>query len=272
MSNGSAAFGRFVEVVRKLRDPDRGCPWDLEQDHRSLRPYLIEESYEVLEAIDSGDDAELTKELGDLLLQVVLHAQVAADRKAFTITEVVESVTEKMIRRHPHVFGDVQVSGSSEVLKNWERIKSEERTGDKQSATSSLSGIPKALPALIRAERLGEKAAKVSFDWRSAKDVWGKVEEELGELARELHVGGSFAEKPVGGQRDRIAEEVGDLLFSLCQLSRWLGFHAEDALREASDRFLARFVTMEGMIDRPLRELSDEEMEDAWQRAKAVTK
>ena len=265
-------FERFVEVVRRLRDPNGGCPWDLEQDHASLRPYLIEESYEVIDAIDQGDDSELTKELGDVLLQVVLHAQVARDRGAFSIEDVVTSVSEKMVRRHPHVFGDVQVSDSGEVVRNWERIKSEERgkDGDAAQASSTLKGIPKALPALIRAQRLGEKAAKVSFDWRNAKDVRDKLTEEIGELDAELAASGAFSEpeKVTDAQRERIAEEMGDVLFSLCQLSRWLGFHAEDSLRGCADRFLARFEEMERTLGKPLEGLTDEEMEEAWQKAK----
>lgn len=266
------AFERFVEVVRRLRDPNGGCPWDLEQDHRSLRPYLIEESYEVLDAIDAGDDSEIAKELGDVLLQVVLHAQIATDRSAFGIETVITSVCEKMIRRHPHVFGSVKVNDADEVVRNWERIKSEERgTPDAPAeASATLQGIPKALPALIRAQRLGEKAAKVSFDWQNASDVREKLTEELGELDAELTASNALTspEKMTEAQKTRVTEEMGDVLFSLCQLARWLGFHAEDALRGCSDRFVARFEEMERALGRPLAGLTEDEMEEAWEQAK----
>ena len=158
------AFEKFVEVVAALRHPETGCPWDLEQDHKSIRPYTIEECYEVIEAIENEDDEELVLELGDLLLQVVLHAQIAKDRDAFSIKEVIEAVTKKMIDRHPHVFGDVKANNSDEVLKNWESLKREEKK-KKDPEKSILAGIPKAMPALLRAQRLGDKATKVNFDW-----------------------------------------------------------------------------------------------------------
>ncbi len=271
MTSTQAKFQKFVDTIRSLRDPKMGCPWDLEQDHNSLRPYLIEEAYEVLEAIDLKDDDELKKELGDVLLQVVLHAQVAADRKTFTIDDVLDGITEKMIRRHPHVFGTVKVENSGEVVRNWEAIKHQERQIDGEKV-SMLAGVPEALPALLRAQRLGEKAAKVSFDWKSIKGVVDKVLEELGELQDELKSDSAVgtATKPLTAKQRQTAieHELGDLLFSLCQLARWLGLSAEDALRGCSKRFIERFNEMETAIGRPLSELSEDELEAEWQKAK----
>jgi tetrapyrrole methylase family protein/MazG family protein len=248
------AFFDFVSTVKKLRDPDSGCPWDIEQSHESIRPYLIEEAYEVLQAIDGRDDEELKKELGDLLLQVVLHCQIAADRGAFTAADVVQAVNEKMIRRHPHVFGDTTVKGSGEVLKNWEQIKLKE----KSEGESVLSGIPKALPALNRAQRLGEKAARFNFDWESLEGVVKKVEEEFGELRAEMAT----------GDTERIGEELGDLFFALAQLGRWMGVHSEDALRACCDRFTERFKLVEQLATGPLKDLSVDQLEELWQEAK----
>ena len=263
-------FLRFVEIVRALRNPDGGCPWDLEQNHLSLRPYLIEEAYEVLEAIDEGSDKQLADELGDVLLQVVLHAQVADDRKAFTIDQVLEAVSEKMIRRHPHVFGDVSVTGSGEVLRNWEKIKSDERiaNAEPEAKKSLLAGVPPAMPALLRAQRLGEKAAKVSFDWSEIVGVRAKVAEELAEL--DVEIASYVAASERSAARPRVEEELGDLLFSVCQLARWLGVNAEESLRSASGRFVSRFERMESLAERPMSELSSAEMEALWERAKAL--
>lgn len=280
-------FSRFVDVIRQLRTPGTGCPWDLKQDHRSLRPYLIEEAYEVLQAIESNDDAAFCDELGDVLLQVVLHAQVAADRNAFAMTDVLENVIEKMIRRHPHVFGNVQVEGSDDVVKNWEEIKLAEKTsnqhGDAEPSdhpiTDKLTSIPPSVPALLRAQRLGEKAARVHFDWDSFQGVLAKVKEELSELETELarHPGLLSAEQEpeqahamIGvKQRGELEHELGDLLFSLCQLARWSGVNAEDSLRNCAERFITRFREMELSVTQPLRELSEDELDKAWEQAKA---
>ena len=269
-STTAEKFVRFVEIVRSLRNPQFGCPWDLEQTHLSLRPYLIEEAYEVLEAIDAGIDKPLADELGDVLLQVVLHAQVADDRGAFAIDQVLDAVSEKMIRRHPHVFGDVAVANSGEVLRNWEKIKSDERLaeGASEEKKSLLAGVPPAMPALLRAQRLGEKAAKVSFDWSTVTEVRAKVAEELAELDVEVAALGSTVDPSAA--RTRVEEELGDLLFSVCQLARWLGVNAEESLRSASGRFVSRFESMEALAERPMSELSSVEMEALWERAKAL--
>ncbi len=256
------AFSRFVEVIAKLRDPNGGCPWDLEQTHQTLKPYLVEEAYEVLESIDGGDDTNLAGELGDLLLQVVLHAQVARDRGAFSITEVVNAITEKMIRRHPHVFGETKVSGTKEVLRNWEAIKqaerAEERQGTSTSPESMLAGVPKSMPALQRAQRLGQKAAKVHFDWNSAAQVLAKVDEEIAELKAALS----------SNNQSEVIHELGDVLFALSQLARWQGFNAEDALHTAASRFSARFAVVEQLAPRPLAEMNESELDLLWQEAK----
>jgi len=277
MDKPEETFRRFVEIVKALRNPDGGCPWDLEQNHQTLRPYLIEESYEVLEAIDRADDRELKEELGDLLLQVVLHAQVATDRKAFDITDVINAIADKMVRRHPHVFGSTSVAGSSEVLKNWELIKTEERNKKESGKKASLlDGVPAALPALLRAQRIGEKASRVSFDWDNAENVWAKVQEELSELREAIDALGEKVEKaqttaPPSRALEKqrhLESELGDVLFSLCQLGRWLGASAEDCLRGTIERFLSRFQRMEATADKPLSELSIDELEERWQQAK----
>ena len=205
------AFREFVGVIKTLRTPGTGCPWDLEQNHRSLRPYLIEEAYEVLDAIDDGDDHSLREELGDLLLQVVLHSQVAADRGAFTISDVVGDISAKMIRRHPHVFGSTKVDGSAAVVRNWDAIKAAEKP------SGSSSDLPKGLPALMRAQRLGDKAVKAG---RHVEVIAGTIEQ-----ARE-----AFA----GLEAETTAAKLGDLLFTLCQLARRIGVNAEDCLREST--------------------------------------
>jgi MazG family protein len=276
------AVRELVSVVRALRTPGTGCPWDLEQDHRSLRPYLLEEACEVLDALDRGDDGAFREELGDLLLQVVLHAQVADDRGAFSITEVARGITEKMVRRHPHVFGPERASDADEVRRNWEQIKAAE-VRDKGAAPPSpaagLARLPKGLPALLRAQRLGEKAARVHFDWDSLAAVLGKVRAEFAELEQELGAAvddhPEVTAPPAGarglpeGVRRRLEHELGDLVFSLCQLARWLGLSAEDSLRACTTRFVDRFRHMEErQAPRSLQELSREEREAAWRRAK----
>ncbi len=273
-------FLDFVKVVKALRTPETGCPWDLEQDHRSLRPYLIEESYEVVQAINSGDDAELCDELGDLLLQAVLHSQVADDRGAFNVGNIIKSVHDKMVRRHPHVFGDGSAATSEEVLKNWEQIKTQEKQEKSaaQSRADRLASIPQELPALLRAQRLGEKAAKVRFDWSNIQGVLEKVHEEFAELLDELkEVPGLDAEQGEPGDPRRalsqekfsaLEHELGDVLFSLTQLARWLGISAEDALRSGGTRFIERFRAVESLCGERFESMSEEELENAWQEVK----
>ena len=277
-------FLNFVEIIRRLRHPQSGCPWDKEQTHSSLRPYILEEVYEALEALDRGDDEMLCDELGDLLLQIVLHAQLASERSAFSIEDVIASVSAKMIRRHPHVFGSIKVDSAQDVIRNWESIKFKEREEklqdgrDNSIPRSALSGVPKAAPALLQAQRLGEKAAKVSFDWTSLTGVKDKVEEERQEFLAELERVVTTVDHPLSPQslsaemRQRLEHELGDFFFALCQLARWLGLSAEDCLRTCCERFTVRFHTMEGDCDAPLTNLSEEALEELWQQAKQKIK
>lgn len=270
-------FGEFIKIVQKLRDPKDGCPWDLKQTHNSLKQYLIEECYEVIQAIEENDDEELVSELGDVLLQVVLHAQVAKDRNTFNIHDVIQSISDKMIRRHPHVFGDSKVNDVNEVLKNWEEIKilekanlaSKDAEPSKTPITEMLNSIPSALPALHRAERIGDKAAQVNFDWRSINDVWRKVNEELGEVEAEL----KKRQNTQTASEDlcsSLEHEIGDLLFAVCQLARWLNISAENALGSCCKRFIRRIETMENTSSHKLSELDTSQLEQLWQKAKSL--
>jgi len=252
------AFEELVRIMHRLRSPG-GCPWDREQSHASIKPYLIEEAYEVVEAIDAGDDGELRTELGDLLLQIVFHAEMAAERGAFTVADVIGAISEKMVRRHPHVFADTQVSGADEVVRNWSRIKAEER----QSAAdnSALAGVPRAMPALLRAQRLGEKAGHAGFDWPNVAGVLDKLREELAELESAV----------AGGDREAAAAELGDLVYAATSLARHLGTSAEDAVKGAADRFSDRFRHMEHALadqGRDIHSASPEELDRLWEAAK----
>jgi MazG family protein len=254
LDEAARAFREFVSVIKALRTPGTGCPWDLEQDHRTLRPYIVEEAYEVIDAIDRGDDRAFREELGDLLLQVVLHAQVADDRGAFSVTEVVRGIAEKMVRRHPHVFGDQRVGGSAEVKRNWEQIKAAEQQakGHDPSMSSVMGRIPESLPALLRAGRLGQKAAAAGTDAGSLTDLVDKVREQFAGLDEHLRsiagnaseVGPAPAESALGlseESRWQVDSDLGNLLFNLCQLARRLGLNAEDSLRAYNRRFVESF-------------------------------
>lgn len=250
-------FERLVRIMATLRAPG-GCPWDREQTRESLKPFLIEEAYEVLEALDHGGKEKLQEELGDLLLQVVFHAQVAAELGEFTVDEVLEGVADKLVRRHPHVFGETRAETAHEVLANWERLKQAERGG--AIAASALSGVPKTLPALLRAQRLQDKAARVGFDWGETREVLRKVEEELHELRAAMEEGPEATEA-----------EMGDLLFSVVNLSRFLRVSAEEALRKSIEKFIRRFRHVESVIaeqGKSLAESSLEEMDALWRDAK----
>ncbi|MFO0551834.1 MAG: nucleoside triphosphate pyrophosphohydrolase [Polyangiaceae bacterium] len=225
-------FPRLVELMRRLLADD-GCPWDREQTFESLRRYVLEEACEVIDAIDGGDRQELCAELGDLSLQVVFQAELARKERVFGPDDVVAAICEKLVRRHPHVFAGVEVGGSEEVLTNWERIKLQEKP-DK----GLLDGVPRSLPSLVRAQRIGEKVARVGFDWPDSRGSRAKVTEELGELDRALEA----------GDRANIAAEIGDVLFALVNLSRHLGVDAESALRATNDKFTARFRHVEARV------------------------
>jgi tetrapyrrole methylase family protein/MazG family protein len=252
------SFADLVGVVARLRGPD-GCPWDREQTYVSLKRFVLEESYEVLEAIDSGDPARLCDELGDLLLQVVLQAQLAREDGYFDIRDVIAGLTDKLIRRHPHVFGDVQVSGSNEVLVNWEQIKRQERP----ERESVLDGVPTSLPALLKALEVSKRVVKVGFEWPTLEEVLAKVDEEVAELKQAL---------PHGDRRE-LEGELGDLLFTVVNVARWLKIDPEEALRTMVARFSIRFREVERLSKsggRPLDQMGIDELEALWQQAKAT--
>ena len=248
----------LMEVVFQLRSPG-GCPWDREQTHTSLRPYLIEEAFEVVEAIDTGEMNKLREEMGDLLLQIALHSAIAQESGIFTINDVVAEIVEKMIRRHPHVFGDARVSTSGEVLRRWEDIKTRERGDDPER--SVLAGIPPGLPALMQAYKLQKKAARVGFDWERVEDAWAKAHEEMRELEE------AYRE----GQPDKIVEELGDLLFAVVNVSRFLKVEPEGALAGTIQKFTRRFRFIEEEARKAGRRLSEMtlgEMDELWNQAK----
>lgn len=247
----------LVEIMARLR---HSCPWDREQTHRTLVPYLIEETYEVVEAIESADSGALCDELGDLLLQIVFHSQLATESGAFTVADVVDALSNKMVRRHPHVFGNAVIEDVDAQWRNWEQLKAQEATGRKRN--SRLDGIPRHMGALQRGQRMQEKASRVGFDWRHAQEVVDKLAEELRELAE------ARREK----QDDpRIREELGDVLFTIVNLARALGIDAETAMREANEKFYRRFRFMEQHAAQDGKKLGDmtlEELEVLWQLAK----
>jgi len=258
------AFQRLVEVVSALRAPD-GCPWDREQTLDSLRPFVLEEAYEVLQAIESGDRAALRDELGDFIFEGVLLAQLCAEDGDFTIADSLAAITGKLVRRHPHVFGGAAPAATAgEVLGRWEDMKARERSGD-QSHRTILSGIPRTLPSLLRAFEMGSRAAAVGFDWIRAADVLAKIQEEVAEL------GEALGQSP-RGQAGQAEEEMGDLLFAIANLARKIGIEPEAALRRANDKFARRFDELErraAAAGASLRDLSLDAMEAEWERIKA---
>lgn len=253
-----SAFARLVDIMATLRGPD-GCPWDREQTPDTLKPYLIEETYEVLEALEAKDLPAFKEELGDLLLQIVFHSQLMAEAGVFTVDDVAQAIADKLVRRHPHVFGDVKVKDADEVVQNWAKIKAKEKIG--KADRSVLAGVPSGAPALIQAQRLGEKAARVGFDWTSATAVFEKVEEETRELAATLPT-------QDGEQQEH---ELGDLLFALTSLARHLNLDAETALRKAGKRFNDRFRYIETRLAQngeDIHDTSTSRLEELWQEAK----
>lgn len=250
-------FEKLTAVIAKLRDPNGGCPWDLEQTHTTLKPYLIEEAYETIEAIDRHPE-KLPEELGDVLLQVVLHAQVGKDGGAFSIDTIVEGLTQKLISRHPHVFGEVVAKDSKQVLENWEALKKKERPAD----VGILSGVPASLPGLLKAQRIGEKVARVGFDWADAAGVADKVSEELTEFL-DAH------KEATKEDRAHLEEELGDLLFSLVQFARKLGVDAEDCLQRGNRKFIERFQKLEKLAGPEMKSLGQQKLGELWDRIKA---
>jgi MazG family protein len=269
-------FAAMVALQARLRGPG-GCPWDAEQTHESLRKFLIEETYEVLDAIEDGDAQHFASELGDLLLQVIFHAIVAEETGAFTISDVIEAVYTKMVRRHPHVFGDASAKDSKAVLKKWEQIKAEERAEKSGAADakreSLLDGVPRSLPALLEADQLTRKAARVRFDWERAEDIVEKIHEELNELGELLPGGANDDQPPAAHDKRRIEEETGDLLFALVNLARFLEIDPEASLKKANAKFKRRFEWMENAAKNEgaaFADLPRERMEELWNLAKAA--
>ncbi len=257
-------FQRLVDVVHTLRSPG-GCPWDRAQTLPSLRPFVLEETYEVLEAIDRGDTLALGEEIGDFVFEGVLLAELASETGAFTIADSLRSIVGKLIRRHPHVFGDAaRASTPEEVLGRWEAVKAQERSAEPATAKTTLSGVPRTLPGLLRAYEMGTRAAAIGFDWEKASDVVAKIEEEVGELRDAVAQGN-------GSTQGAVEEEMGDLLFAIANLSRKLGVEPEAALRRANDKFVRRFNAVERRLDargQPLHEATLEEMEREWEEVK----
>ena len=249
------SFEHFQEIIAHLRAPE-GCPWDQKQTHTSLRPYLLEETYEVLDALDSGDVDALREELGDLLLQIVLHSQIAVDSGEFRMADIIAAISEKIIRRHPHVWGEIEVNDEQDVKINWDRLKQAEKNGER---TSRLDGVSNSLPALSQAHSYQDRAARVNFDWDTIEPVIAKVREELDELL-------------AAGTADERVHEAGDLLFAVVNLARWLDVDPEFALRGANARFYRRFHYIEQHAaeqGRALDQMSLAEMDALWDDAKA---
>ncbi|HJF74652.1 MAG TPA: nucleoside triphosphate pyrophosphohydrolase [Gallibacterium anatis] len=256
---------KFAEIIAKLRDPNGGCPWDLEQTYQTMPPHILEEAYEVVEAINQDDRKELKEELGDLLMQVVFLSQLAQEEGAFTLDDVIDGITDKIIRRHPHVFGEIKAENSDEVLKNWENIKQQERYQKEQF--SILDNVPIALPSLLRAAKLQKRCAKVGFDWSELEPTIQKVEEELQEVRDEV------SKQPQNPQA--IEEEIGDLLFATVNVARHLKLNPEEALRKANLKFERRFRQVEQNIlasGRQLEQVSLAEMDLIWDQVKQQEK
>lgn len=252
------SFEDFIEIIRMLRAPG-GCPWDREQTHKSIRNDFLEEAYEATDAIDTSDDEALCEELGDVLLQIALHSQIASEENSFDITDVIDTVAKKMIIRHPHVFGDVKVANSEEVLSNWDKIKMVEKS--QHTATDTLKSVPRAFPALMRAAKVQKRAAKVGFDWNDYRGAAEKIEEETAELKSAIE----------NNNDANIMEEFGDLLFSVVNLSRFLKINAEEALNRATDKFTDRFEKVENLaISRGIDMKSStlEELDKLWDEVK----
>jgi tetrapyrrole methylase family protein/MazG family protein len=261
MENAKTAdkvFRELIEAMARLRG-DGGCPWDKEQTHASLKASLLEESHELMEAIDAEEPEKLKEELGDVLHQIVFHCQIAAEKGFFSLADIAAHVKDKMIRRHPHVFVGYEMADTAAVLKQWARIKAEER---KKGDASALGDLPRSMPALARAQRIAERASSVGFDWPSRAGALDKVAEEMNELKAAR-----------GDGQDRVREELGDLLFSLVNLARFFGVEAEEALREATNRFQRRFAHIERTLKQRGKELTEAtlaEMDALWEEAKAM--
>jgi nucleoside triphosphate diphosphatase len=271
MSEAESGITALIALMARLRDPKSGCPWDQKQTFATVAPFTIEEAYEVADAIEHGDPTKLRDELGDLLFQVVFHARMAQERGWFDFGQVASAIHEKLVRRHPHVFGGQSVSGEAELSRAWEEQKAQERAagGGVSGSVSALADVPRGLPALVRAAKLGKRAGRVGFDWPDAAQVREKVLEELGE------VDGALAAAAAGGDATNspaVVEEVGDLLFAVANWSRHLKIDAEEALRAANSKFERRFRDMESLARErglSLETLSPQQWENLWQESKA---
>ena len=250
------ALGELVHIVDRLLGPG-GCPWDQAQTHESLKRHLLEEAYEVLDAIDSGSAEKLKEELGDLLLQPIMHAQMEALAGDFDIADVAETINDKLVRRHPHVFGSVEAKDADEVLRNWDRIKQAEKEGEGEPA-SVLAGVPAGMASLLRAFEVSKRAARCGFEWPDIEAVFEKLREEEAELREALEQ----------GVPERIESEIGDLLFTAVNIARWAKVEPEEALRKMLNRFTERFKSMERSAKAPLRDLSPQEWDELWEEAK----
>ena len=256
------ALHRLIEVVAQLRSPEGGCPWDLAQTPETLIPYVIEEAYEVVDAIQSGDQKAIAEELGDLLLQVVLQTQIASETKDFTLEEVAAGITEKLIRRHPHVFGDLKVGSAAEVNQNWEQIKAVEKgetLEESQLLSRKLKRYARSLPPLMAGMKISKKAAAAGFEWENAEGVWDKFEEELAELKAALKTDDKAHQQA----------ELGDLLFTIINIARWYDLNPFDGLQGTNNRFIQRLSMMEKFASRPLTDYDINQLESLWQQAKA---
>ena len=256
------ALQRLIEVVAQLRSPEGGCPWDLAQTPETLIPYVIEEAYEVVDAIQSGDRLLIAEELGDLLLQVVLQTQIASEAKDFTLEEVATGITDKLIRRHPHVFGDLEVNSAAEVKQNWEQIKAIEKGETLEQAqllSRKLKRYARSLPPLMAGMKISKKAAAAGFEWENAAGVWEKFEEELAEFKAALKTEDKAHQQ----------EELGDLLFTIINIARWYDLDPFDGLQGTNSRFIQRLAMMEKFASRPLTDYDLNELESLWQEAKA---
>lgn len=253
------SFEDLVQLMTTLRGPN-GCPWDRKQTLPDLKPYVIEEAYEVVDAIDRDDRAALVEEVGDMLLEAVFIAEITREEGTFDVYDSITAIHDKLVRRHPHVFADAQAKDAEEVLVNWEKLKSDERKAENKSV---LSGVPQSMPALLKASRLTEKAARVGFDWRRTDDVFDKLDEEIGELR----------EVVASGEASKIEDEIGDLLFTIANIARKVGANPEEALQSTNRKFMRRFESMEKQVHergQNLDQLTLEEMDALWDAAKAA--
>jgi XTP/dITP diphosphohydrolase len=259
------AMQHLIDVVAKLRSPDGGCPWDLKQTPESLIPYVIEEAYEVVDAIQNGDSKAIAEELGDLLLQVVLQSQIASETNQFAIAEVAEGIAQKLIRRHPHVFGDVKTENMEEIHQNWERIKAEEKGEDlatTQKLSYKLKRYARSLPPLTAGMKISQKAASNGFEWENADGVWAKFHEELDELRYALE----------HESKQNQQAELGDLLFTLVNVARWYDLDPSVALQSTNQKFIQRVEVIESLCDRPIDTFTAEELNNLWKLAKEQLK